>query len=200
MSARHMRSATDCRAYRGIIRWDSDHTLIALSLRLSLRAHTKRQQRRPWDSRLLAQPEAREEFCLQLENKLSLLQPLDDAADSQQEYSAFVSAMTEAASADLQLLQPTTAASSKGKPRCALSKRTQGLLAAAQQAHKAWLRSRSAAARSNSRKAQRQADRAVQLDMQQWIIGQADEADQLLQQRNMRGFAQAARGMAGQQQ
>ncbi len=81
-----------------------------------------------------------------------------------------------------------------------MSKRTQGLLAAAQQAHKAWLRSRSVAARNNSHTARRQADRAVQLDMQQWVIGQADEVDQLLQQRNMRGFAQAARRMAGQQQ
>jgi hypothetical protein len=37
--------------------------------------------------------------------------------------------------------------------------------------------------------------------MQQWITGQADEVDWLLQLRNMRGFAhQAARRMAGKQQ
>lgn len=199
VSAQHMRSVRDCRVYRGIA-WDSDHQLLALDLRLSLMARRPQHlQRRPWDSSMLAQQEAREEFCLQLENRFELLQPLGEAAatvDSQQEYSAFVAAVTEAASG---CLRPPATGGQRRKHRFALSPRTQGALAAAKRAHQAWLTSKSSAARSSWRRARRQADRAAQLDQQRWASALAAEAKDLLARGDLHGFAKVSQIMADKQ-
>lgn len=196
ISAQHMRSVRDCKALRGVA-WRSDHTLVALTLRLSLKARQPLQlQRRPWDSNLLTQPEARDSFCLELENRFEALQPLDAAAvDSQQECSTFISAMAEVASS---CLKPA-AASRRRAYKFALSQRSLGAMAAARKARQAWLGSKSVAGKANWHRAQRQADRSVQLDLQSWTRAQAQEASDLLQRRDARGFAQAAKRMAGQQ-
>ena len=199
VSAQHMRSVRDCRVLRGIA-WDSDHYVLALDMRLSLRAREQqRPPRRPWDSSMLLQQEAKEGFCAQLENRFELLQPLEEeaaAVDSQQEYGAFVAALTEAASAHL---QPAAGGGQQRRHRFALSRRTQGALGAAKRAHQAWLASKSSAARSNWRRAQRQADKAVRRDQQSWTNSLAAEAKEQLARGNLRGFAQVSQIMAGRQ-
>jgi Reverse transcriptase (RNA-dependent DNA polymerase) len=185
-----MSSVTDCRTYR-CITWDSDHELLVMTMRLSLKAAKPCTTRHDWDSAQLSDPLRRDQFCMELQNRFSLLEELGDEGDSLAESSAFDAALTAAAK---QFLPP----SRSRRHHFTLSRRTQQLMAARQKAHQTWLKNRTDVARRARNKLNRQADRAVQLDMQRHTDRQAAEAQVLLQRRDMRGFSQAVKRMAGQ--
>ena len=94
-------------------------------------------------------------------------------------------------------LQPSRNSRHHGK--FMLSQRTQQLIVSRRKAHQTWLRTRTDVARRARNKLNRQADRAAQLDLQQYIDRQAIEAQTLLRCRDIRGFSRAVKRMAGQQ-
>ena len=193
-----MASVTDSRVYRGIS-WPSDHRLVGLTLRLSLAAHKPQLIRRSWDTTRLSEQPCRDSFCLQLLNRFEALAEPDDAntADSQAEYQAFQSAVAAAARS---CLQPAPGSSKRmARDNFPISHHTRALLAAAQKAHHQALSSKSTQARKHSKAIRRQADTAVQRDRQRYVTAQAAEAALMREQRNMRGFAQAAKRLAGRQ-
>ena len=192
ISARHMSSVQDCRAYRGFT-WDTDHVLVGMYMRLSLRAPQKQgAAHRDFDTTLL------DRFCIQLQNRFALLGDTEPTgASSQQEYSNMAEALTEAAR---DCLKPNRGGGKvKRRGQFVLSQNTLKLLEARRKAHKVWLGSRSDAARRTRNKVSKQADRAVQLDLQRHTDLQAKEAQTLLMQRNLRGFMEATKRMAGHQ-
>lgn len=194
ISARHMRSVRDCRTYRNIS-WESDHNMLAMSLRLTLRATVPVRQRREWDSAQLCDPDIREKFCVTVRTKFEQLAELDpqpELMDSAEEFRTMVDAVTDAAK---QCLKPP-----KHRPRQVkfdLSPGTMELLATKQQAHQVWLRNPTSEARAARNKVTRQADRAVQRDMQRHMEHQARVANKLFNSRDMRGYYQHSKRMAG---
>ena len=171
-----------------------DHMLLAVTLRLTLRAEKPRRQQREWDSALLREEKRGTQFCGDVQASLEELSE-SELLDSQLVNSRLVAALTAAARANL---KPVPGSHRRAKFTLSLS--TMQLMDARHKAHSAWLKSKSTAARTRRNQLNRQTDRAVQLDMQAFTDKQAEEAEEALARGNVRGWSKMAKQMAGRDQ
>jgi DNA replication protein DnaC len=78
-----------------------------------------------------------------------------------------------------------------------LSEHTKRLMEERRRAQQTWMRSRSDGARKARNQASRQADKALQRDMQRHIDSQAIEARRAVERKDLRRLSQMAKKMAG---
>ena len=195
ISANHMRSVHDCRAYRGFT-WNSDHVMVAMTLRMSLMAPRPQRQRRQYDSTRLEDSNTREAVRLALRNRFALLEQLPEECDgqiAQMESDGLVTALVETAK---EHLRPTGPRTRSGRPT--LSRRTSHLMARRKAAHITWLGRKTPATRKARNATSRAADRAVRRDIQRHTDQQAKEAQRCLDRRDQGGWARITKLMAGQ--